>query len=194
MSSEVAGERQLAGKVALVAGATRGAGRGIAVELGAAGATVYATGRTTRERRSEYERDETSLGGYGLEAAVKLGLDPDQVFKTLLVTYDDRAGRSTQAVAIVPVSGKLSLKAVGAALGTKRVEMCDPQLAERITGYVVGGISPFGQRKQLPTVLDELALVFDTIYVSGGRRGLDVGVAPGDLIGVLRATVADIAA
>jgi Cys-tRNA(Pro)/Cys-tRNA(Cys) deacylase len=142
----------------------------------------------------EYERDETSGGGYGLEAAVKLGLDPDQVFKTLLVTYDGRGGRSMQAVAIVPVSGKLSLKAVGAALGTKRVEMCDPQLAERITGYVVGGISPFGQRKRLPTVLDELALLFDTIYVSGGRRGLDVGVAPADLVDALGATVADIAA
>jgi Cys-tRNA(Pro)/Cys-tRNA(Cys) deacylase len=141
----------------------------------------------------EYERDETSLGGYGLEAAVKLGLDPDQVFKTLLVTYDDRAGRATQAVAIVPVSGKLSLKAVGAALGTKRVDMCDPQLAERVTGYVVGGISPFGQRKQLATVLDELALVFDTIYVSGGRRGLDLGVDPDDLVRLLGATVADIA-
>lgn len=141
----------------------------------------------------EYERDETSGGGYGLEAAIKLGLDPDQVFKTLLVTYDDRAGRATQAVAIVPVSGKLSLKAVGAALGTKRVDMCDPQLAERITGYVVGGISPFGQRKRLATVLDELALVFDTIYVSGGRRGLDLGVAPDDLVSLLGATVADIA-
>jgi Cys-tRNA(Pro)/Cys-tRNA(Cys) deacylase len=142
----------------------------------------------------EYERDETPGGGYGREAAAKLGLDPDQVFKTLLVTYDDRSGRSTQAVAIVPVSGKLALKAVGAALGTKRVEMCDPRLAERITGYVVGGISPFGQRKQLPTVVDELALLFDTVYVSGGRRGLDLGVAPADLVRLLRATVADIAA
>lgn len=141
----------------------------------------------------EYERDETSVGGYGGEAAVKLGLDPDQVFKTLLVTYDDRAGRATQAVAIVPVSGKLSLKAVGAALGTKRVDMCDPRLAERITGFVVGGISPFGQRKQLATVLHELALVFDTIYVSGGRRGLDLGIDPDDLVRLLGATVADIA-
>src|SRR5690606_6614072 len=122
------------------------------------------------------------------------GLDPDQVFKTLLVSYDDGSGRTAQAVAVVPVSGKLSLKAMGGALGTKKIEMCDPKLAERITGYVVGGISPFGQRKRLPTVLDELALLFDTIYVSGGKRGLDVGVAPDDLVRVLDATVAYIAA
>lgn len=136
----------------------------------------------------EYERGD-SLHDFGREAADKLGLDPDQVFKTLLVTTD-----GGQAVAIVPVSGKLSLKAVGKALGAKRVEMCDPVVAERVTGYVRGGISPFGQKRRLPTVLDEMATVFDTIYVSGGRRGLDLGVAPSDLVAVLDATVADIAA
>jgi Cys-tRNA(Pro)/Cys-tRNA(Cys) deacylase len=136
----------------------------------------------------EYERGD-SLHDFGVEAAEKLGLDPDQVFKTLLVTTD-----SGQAVAIVPVSGKLSLKAVGKALGAKRVEMCDPAVAERITGYVRGGISPFGQKKRLPTVIDEIATVFDTIYVSGGKRGLDVGVAPADLVRVLHATVAAVAA
>lgn len=141
----------------------------------------------------EYTVHEYEHGGsqhdFGMEAAERLGLDPDQVFKTLLVTAD-----GAQAVAIVPVSGKLALKAVGRALGAKRVEMCDPAVAERITGYVRGGISPFGQRKRLPTVVDELATVFDTIYVSGGRRGLDIAVAPHDLIGLLGATVADIAA
>ncbi len=142
----------------------------------------------------EYARDEGAAGGYGLEAAAKLGLDPDSVFKTLLVTYADGSGRPAQAVAIVPVSGKLSLKAMGIALGTKKIEMCDPKLAERVTGYVVGGISPFGQRKRLPTVLDETATLFDTIYVSGGKRGLDLGVAPADVIAVLAAAVADIAA
>ena len=136
----------------------------------------------------EYARGE-SLHDFGLEAADKLGLDPDQVFKTLLVTAD-----GTPAVAIVPVSCKLSFKSVGKALGAKRVEMCDPAVAERITGYVRGGISPFGQKKRLVTVLDEMATVFDTIYVSGGKRGLDLGVGTQDLIDVLDATVVDIAA
>ena len=136
----------------------------------------------------EYERGE-SLHDFGLEAADKLGLDADQVFKTLLVTAD-----GNQVVAIVPVSAKLSLKAVGKALGAKRVEMCDPAVAERVTGYVRGGISPFGQKRRLPTVIDEMATVFDTIYVSGGKRGLDIGVAATELIGLLDATVADIAA
>jgi Cys-tRNA(Pro)/Cys-tRNA(Cys) deacylase len=136
----------------------------------------------------EYERGDT-LRDFGLEAAEQLGLDPDQVFKTLVVTADGR-----QAVAIVPVSGQVGLKAVGRAFGAKHVEMCDPAVAERVTGYVRGGISPFGQKKRLPTVVDELATVFDTMYVSGGKRGLDIGVAPDDLVRLLDATVADIAA
>lgn len=136
----------------------------------------------------EYEHDGSSHD-FGMEAATKLGLDPDQVFKTLLVTADGE-----QAVAIVPVSGKLALKAVGKALGAKRVEMCDPAVAERITGYVRGGISPFGQKKRLRTVVDEMATVFDTIFVSGGKRGLDIGVAPSDLVALLDAVVADVAA
>lgn len=136
----------------------------------------------------EYEPG-TSLHEFGAHAAAELGVDADQVFKTLLVTAD-----GAQAVAIVPVSGKLSLKAVGRALGAKRVEMCDPVVAERITGYVRGGISPFGQKKPLPTVLDEMALAFDHIHVSGGKRGLDLAVVPADLIRQLDAVVADIAA
>jgi Cys-tRNA(Pro)/Cys-tRNA(Cys) deacylase len=136
----------------------------------------------------EYERGD-SLREFGREAAEKLGLDPDQVFKTLLVTADGQ-----QAVAIVPVSGKVGLKAVGRALGAKHVEMCDPAVAERITGYVRGGISPFGQKRRLRTVIDEIAMVFDTIYVSGGRRGLDIGIAPDVLVAHLDAIVADIAA
>lgn len=136
----------------------------------------------------EYERGD-SLRDFGIEAAEKLGLEPDQVFKTLLVTTG-----SGQAVAIVPVSGKLSLKAVGKALGAKRVEMCDPTVAERITGYVRGGISPFGQKQRLPTVVDEVATLFDTVYVSGGKRGLDLGLAPDDLVRLLGATLADITA
>jgi Cys-tRNA(Pro)/Cys-tRNA(Cys) deacylase len=134
----------------------------------------------------EYEHS-GELRDFGAEAAELLGLDPNQVFKTLVLTVDDR-----QVVAIVPVSGKVSPKAVARAVGGKHAEMCDPAVAERITGYVRGGISPFGQKKRLPTVIDEMATVFDTIYVSGGRRGLDIAVAPADLISLLEAVVADI--
>jgi Cys-tRNA(Pro)/Cys-tRNA(Cys) deacylase len=134
----------------------------------------------------EYEHGERR--DFGAEAAEQLGLDPDQVFKTLLVTADGEP-----AVAIVPVSGRLALKAVGRALGAKRVEMCDPDVAERITGYVRGGISPFGQKKRLRTIVDEMATAFDTVYVSGGKRGLDIAVATDDLVDLLDATVADIA-
>jgi Cys-tRNA(Pro)/Cys-tRNA(Cys) deacylase len=125
---------------------------------------------------------------YGLEAANALGLDPDRVFKTLLAEVDGRL-----VVGIVPVTGKLDLKALAAAVGGKRAEMADPALAERKTGYVVGGISPIGQKSQLPTVLDETAELWDTIYVSGGRRGFDIELAPADLIRATNATVADIA-
>jgi Cys-tRNA(Pro)/Cys-tRNA(Cys) deacylase len=136
----------------------------------------------------EYEHD-PGVRAFGLEAADVLGLDPDQVFKTLVVTAD-----GDPAVAIVPVSCQLAPKAVGAALGRKRVELCDPAAAQRVTGYVLGGISPFGQRRLLPTVIDETCELYDTIYVSGGRRGLDLGVAPADLVGVLAAILFDIVA
>jgi Cys-tRNA(Pro)/Cys-tRNA(Cys) deacylase len=126
---------------------------------------------------------------FGREAADALGLDRDQVFKTLVVTVDRRP-----AVAIVPVSRQLSLKAVGAAFGGKRAEMGEPVDAQRVTGYVVGGISPFGQKRRLPTVIDETCELYDVIYVSGGRRGLDLGVAPSDVVRALDATVAAITA
>ena len=127
--------------------------------------------------------------GYGLAAAVALGVEPERVFKTLLATVDD----TSHAVAIVPVSGQLSLKGLAAALGVKRAEMCGVETAERLTGYVVGGISPFGQKRPLPTVIDETCILFDTIFVSGGRRGLDIEIAPDDLIAVLSAVTAPIA-
>lgn len=135
----------------------------------------------------EYDHDPT-VRNFGLEAANALGLDPMQVFKTLLVVADGRP-----AVGIVPVDGKLSLKGIASALGAKKAEMMVPADAERLTGYVVGGISPFGQKRRSPTVLDEMAELFDVIYVSGGRRGLDLAVAPGALVGVLGAIVGPIA-
>jgi Cys-tRNA(Pro)/Cys-tRNA(Cys) deacylase len=134
----------------------------------------------------EYEHDPRAES-YGLEAAGALGLDPARVFKTLMATVD---GRLT--VGIVPVSGQLALKALARAVGGSRAAMADVAAAERATGYVAGGISPVGQKRPHPTVLDESALGFDTVYVSGGRRGLDLGLAPTDLVGVTDATVAAI--
>ena len=131
--------------------------------------------------RHPYEHD-PAAASYGLEAAAALGVEPSRVFKTLLVDTG-----ATLAVGIVPVDGQLDLKAVAAAIGVKSVTMADPAAAERSTGYVVGGISPVGQRRALPTVLDETAYGFGTVYVSGGRRGFDIGLAPEDLASVTRA-------
>lgn len=133
-----------------------------------------------------YEHD-PGARSFGLEAAEVLGLPPEQVFKTLLV--DSGSGL---AVAVVPVAGQLDLKAMASALAVKRVVMADPIAAQRSSGYVVGGISPIGQKRALPTVLDESAELFDVVYVSGGRRGLDLGIAPSDLVRVTGAVVADI--
>jgi Cys-tRNA(Pro)/Cys-tRNA(Cys) deacylase len=130
---------------------------------------------------------DAGAASYGLEAADALGLDPERVFKTLLTTVD-----AALVVGIVPVSGQLDLKAVAAAVGGKKAVMADPTAAERATGYVVGGISPIGQKRRLTTVLDESALGFDTVYVSGGRRGLDLGLSPADLVRVTGAKVAPI--
>ena len=134
-----------------------------------------------------YEHDPRAAA-YGLEAAEKLGLDPGQVFKTLLAAVD-----GSLAVAIVPVAMLLDLKALANALGGKRAELADPAVAERKTGYVVGGISPIGQKAPLPTVLDESAILCETIFVSGGRRGLDLELAPDDLLAVTRGRYAPIA-
>ena len=125
---------------------------------------------------------------FGEEAASVLGLDPEQVFKTLLVDVD---GRLT--VAIVPVTGKLDLGALASAVHGKRAVLADPTVAERKTGYLVGGISPIGQKTTLPTVLDETAELFDTVYVSGGKRGFDIELVPADLVAITAATVASIA-
>jgi Cys-tRNA(Pro)/Cys-tRNA(Cys) deacylase len=124
---------------------------------------------------------------YGVEAAEQLGLDPAAVLKTLLADVDGHL-----VVAIVPVSGQLDLKALASAVGGKRARMAEPAVAERVTGYVVGGISPLGQKKRLPTVVDESAMALESVYVSGGRRGLDLGLAPVDLVRLLDASVAQI--
>ncbi len=134
---------------------------------------------------------------YGAAAAAALGVEHARVFKTLLVEVDGVATvpgvtPGKVAVGIVPVSGQLSLRELAAATGAKRAEMCNPAVAERLTGYVVGGISPFGQRKLLPTVIDESCLKFATIFVSGGKRGFDIEIAPNDLIAVLHAITARI--
>ena len=133
-----------------------------------------------------YDHD-PAAESFGLEAAELLGLDPDVVFKTLLARLD---GDGPLVVAIVPVSEMLNLKALAKAAGTKRAAMSSIPDAERSSGYVKGGISPFGQRRPLATFIDETAEICDQIYVSGGQRGFDIGLAPRALIGALDATVA----
>ena len=134
-----------------------------------------------------YEHD-PATASYGLEAAEALGVDPAQVFKTLLVQGPGELG-----VGIVPVDGQLDLKAIASVLGLKKVAMADMAVAERVTGYVVGGISPIGQKRALTTVLDASASDHETILVSGGRRGLDLELAPADLLAVTGGTSAAIA-
>lgn len=136
----------------------------------------------------EYEHD-ANARSFGLEAAEKLGLDPARVFKTLIVALDGGG----LAVGIVPSSAQLDMKQVARALGAKKAAMAPREAAERATGYVMGGISPLGQKKRLPTALDETALDYPTIYVSGGRRGLDLELAPADLVALTGAVSAALA-
>ena len=126
-------------------------------------------------------------GSYGLEASEILGVEPGRVFKTLVADVD---GRLT--VAVVPVSGSLDLKALAQAAGGKKAAMADPAAAERSSGYVLGGISPLGQRRPLRTVVDASALEFPTVFCSAGRRGLEVELAPADLVRLTAAVTAPI--
>jgi Cys-tRNA(Pro)/Cys-tRNA(Cys) deacylase len=135
----------------------------------------------------EYHHD-PSADSYGLEAADALGLSYRTVFKTLIAEVDGRP-----CVALVAVDKTLDLKALAAAVGGKRAVMAPVADAERITGYVAGGISPLGQRRPLPTVVDAGATELDQIYVSGGKRGLDLGLSPSSLIELTSASVAPIA-
>ena len=159
-------------------------------DAGGTPATVALVQAGIRFTAHQYAHDaaHTAAAGYGLEAADKLGLDPDQVFKTLLADAD-----GTLVVAVVPVSGTLDLKALAAAVGSKKAVMADPTIAERKTGYVLGGISPIGQKTRHPTVLDETIELYDSVFVSGGRRGFDIELSPADLITVTGGTVAAIA-
>lgn len=134
----------------------------------------------------EYAHDPRSES-YGEEAAAAMGITAGRVFKTLLAEVD-----GTLTVAVVPVSGQLDLKALARAVGGRRAVMADPRAAERATGYVVGGISPLGQKRRLPTVVDGSALDHPTVFVSAGRRGLEVEVAPADLVRLTSATTASV--
>lgn len=129
-----------------------------------------------------------SSASYGIEAASALGVDPARVFKTLLADVDGRL-----VVGVVPVSGKLDLKSLAAAVGGKKAVMAEPAVAQRKTGYVVGGISPIGQKNRHTTVVDESAELWDTVFVSGGRRGLDIEIAPADLLRATDAISAQVA-
>lgn len=134
-----------------------------------------------------YEHD-PAAPSYGVEAAASLGVDPERVLKTLVAAVD-----GVLTVGVVPVSGQLDVKALAAAVGGKRATMAEPAVAERATGYVVGGISPVVQRRRLRTVVDDSALRCSTVFVSGGRRGLEIELSPSDLVAVTSAITAPIA-
>jgi len=134
----------------------------------------------------DYAHDPRSES-YGEEAAAALGITADRVFKTLLADVD-----GSLTVAVVPVSGQLDLKALARAVGGRKASMADPKAAERSTGYVVGGISPIGQKRAHPTVVDVTALDHPTVFVSAGRRGLEVELAPADLVSVTAAVTAPV--
>ncbi|MEV7688568.1 Cys-tRNA(Pro) deacylase [Streptomyces bungoensis] len=155
-------------------------------QSGGTPATVALTAAGVDFTVHSYDHD-PAHPSYGEEAAEAMGVSPDRVFKTLVADVD-----GTLTVAVVPVSGTLDLKALAAAVGGKRAAMADPAHAERTTGYVRGGISPLGQRKKLPTVLDDSAGAHDTICVSAGRRGLEVELAPADLATLTGAVLAPI--
>ena len=136
----------------------------------------------------EYAHDPRH-GSYGLEASEALGIPPERMFKTLVAAVD-----GTLAVGVVPVHRQLDLKALAAAVGGKKAAMAEVAAAERATGYVAGGISPIGQKRRLPVVVDSSALALGTMFCSAGRRGLEIEIAPADLIRAVRATIAAIAA
>ena len=184
------------GRASSAAGAGKAAGTGKAARAGkAAGAgggagtpaTVALTAAGIAFTPHAYEHHDTATN-FGEEAAAELGLSEDRVFKTLVAQADDEL-----VIAVVPVARRLDLKALAAALGAKKARLADPAVAERRTGYVVGGISPVGQKTPHTTVLDETAELYPSIFVSGGRRGFDIELAPADLLSITGGRVAAIA-
>jgi len=155
-------------------------------QAGGTPATVALTAAGVSYTVHAYDHD-PAHPSYGEEAAEAMGVSPERVFKTLLADVD-----GALTVAVVPVAGSLDLKALATAVGGKKAAMADPALAERTTGYVLGGISPLGQRKRLPTVLDASAGTHATICVSAGRRGLEVELSPTDLATLTGAVLAPI--
>lgn len=155
-------------------------------------ATVALTRAGIEFETLTYEHDPRAQS-FGLEAADALGLDPACVFKTLVAQTDRKADHGL-VVAIIPVSHQLSLKSLAAAVGAKKATMADKTVVERTTGYVVGGVSPLGQKRPLTTVVDTSAEGLERMYVSGGKRGFDLGLAPSDLVQVLGATYAELTA
>jgi len=151
-------------------------------------ATALLTKRNVEHKLHTYDHD-PKHESYGTEAAEALGVEPARVFKTLVADVD---GKLT--VGVVPVTGQLDLKALAAAVGGKRARMAEAGAAQRATGYVLGGISPLGQRSRLPVVIDASVRDFETVFCSGGRRGLELELAPADLIELTSATVAPIRA
>lgn len=133
----------------------------------------------------EYVHD-PAAESYGLEAAEKLGVPVDRVFKTLVVSLDNKE----LAVGVIPVSSMLSMKLVAKAAGAKKATMADPPAVERSTGYVLGGVSPLGQKKRLKTIIDASAMHFSTVYVSAGRRGLEIELSPKDLVKLVNGALA----
>ena len=140
------------------------------------------------EPSERHGADRDARPAYGLDAATALGVNPGRIFKTLVAIVDGRP-----VLAIVPVDRTLDLKRLAAALDGRRADLADPAEAERVTGYVIGGISPIGGRRRLPAVLDDGAMAHDTILVSAGRRGLQVELAPADLLTVIGGSAASIA-
>jgi Cys-tRNA(Pro)/Cys-tRNA(Cys) deacylase len=133
-------------------------------------------------------RHDSRAGSYGEEAAAQLGVDPRRMFKTLIAAVDDRL-----VCAVVPVASRLNLKALAVAAGGRRAELADPAKAQRATGYVVGGISPLGHKSAIPVLVDSSATGFDTVFVSAGKRGLQLELAPADLLRLSGAGTAELA-